>query len=517
VAALSLSLTACGGGSSSGPSGQAQNTTPSSVKGTVAYGHPVVSGSVVAIDVNGNKCGSATTASDGTYSMSTNCAPGPVEIAVISGAPNNIPLMTLAIPSDGNSPVSGTVNITPLTTSIAYYFLGTQPLVGSLQSPSSFAQAVAYVPMVLTAAYQQKGASAAFAAINSAYQGAAQQVLSALSQSLATYGVSNSSDFNPVTTPFSANGKDVDAFFDAYPETVTGSNNLQLGANTQPLLSVTFSGAPNSPATLGGSAVALPSTVALPSAFSNVSSYAVYGLYGTSTQRNSGTLSNVSSTQATLALGDPLNFDGATTPTSTTITVDANQNTTSVTQFAASAALRSNGQVIEMCQRITNGSNYIKSMMIAVANTATPVPVTSLEGKTFYDLEDCVFTNNGPGTTDINNVSTANNDYMTVNSDGSATFYANKGPGAGASLVATADSASIAAALGSGGTNIAIDASSGVAYPSTTGTVGNITWHAYSIPKVGGGVRYIIVQQVTPTNGSSTSPNRGFVGIWVTQ
>ncbi|WP_291521331.1 hypothetical protein, partial [Acidithiobacillus sp.] len=226
VAALSLSLTACGGGSSSGPSGQAQNTTPSttpsSVNGTVAYGNPVVSGSVVAFDVNGNKCGSATTASDGTYSMSTNCAPGPVEIAVISGAPNNIPLMTLAIPSDGNSPVSGTVNITPLTTSIAYYFLGTQPLVGSLQSPSSFTQAVEYVPKVLTAAYQQKGASAAFAAINSAYQGAAQQVLIALSQSLTTYGVSTSSDFNPVTTPFSANGQGVDAFFDAYPETVTG-------------------------------------------------------------------------------------------------------------------------------------------------------------------------------------------------------------------------------------------------------------------------------------------------------
>lgn len=265
---LALSLAACGGGSASGVDGPpgststtpgsaapvtSSNAVPSSVQGTVAYGHPVTGGYVVAIDVNGNKCGSATTASDGTYSMNTTCAPGPVEFYV-SNTPNNIPLIALAIPANANSAVSGTVNITPLTTLIVYDFLGTQTVLNGVSSPNSISQAVGFIPTIELSSYQLSGSAAAFAAISSAYQNAANQIMGALSQTLSTYGVSTSSGFDPVTAAFSANGQGIDAFFDAYPETVTGQNDLQLGTGNNPILSVTFSGSSTSAAVLGGSA-----------------------------------------------------------------------------------------------------------------------------------------------------------------------------------------------------------------------------------------------------------------------
>ena len=275
MSAITLALAACGGGSSSGVSGPAGSTSttpgaagtttsanavPSSVNGTVAHGNPVSGGYVVAIDVNGNKCGSATTASDGTYSMNTTCAPGPVEFAVLSGAPNNIPLVTLAISSSANAPVSGTVNINPLTTMIVYDFLGTQTVLSGVNSPNSFSQVVGFIPTLESAAYQLSGSTSAFSAVAAAYQNAANQVLSALAQTLSNYGISVSAGFNPVTTPFTANGQGVDAFFDANPETVSGSNNLQLGTGSNPILSITFSGSSSSPATLGGSAAANATT-----------------------------------------------------------------------------------------------------------------------------------------------------------------------------------------------------------------------------------------------------------------
>jgi len=137
---------------------------------------------------------------------------------------------------------------------IVYDFLGTQTVVSGVNSPSSFGQAVGYVPVIETTAYQLNGSAAAFAAVSAAYQNAANQVLSALAPSLSNYGASVAAGFNPVTTAFTANGQGVDAFFDANPETVSGSNNLQLGAGSNPVLSIAFSGSPSASATLGGSA-----------------------------------------------------------------------------------------------------------------------------------------------------------------------------------------------------------------------------------------------------------------------
>jgi hypothetical protein len=154
-------------------------------------------------------------------------------------------------------------------------------------------------------------------------------------------------------------------------------------------------------------------------------------------------------------------------------------------------------------------------MMVVVANTASVAPLQALEGQTFYNLEDCVYTNQGSGTMDIASVSTSNNDYMIVNTDGSANFYANNGTNP-ASQVAGADSSSVTAALQTGGTGLAVT-NDGIAYPSTSGTVGTAAWHAYSVPKASGGTRYIIVQQLTPTGGSTSNPNKGVVSVWATQ
>lgn len=60
--------------------------------------------------------------------------------------------MTLAIPADASAAVRGTVNITPLTTTIVYDFLGTQNVLGGVNSPSSYTQAVGDVPLIETTA-----------------------------------------------------------------------------------------------------------------------------------------------------------------------------------------------------------------------------------------------------------------------------------------------------------------------------------------------------------------------------
>ncbi len=253
LSAAVLSLSACGGGGGGQASTGGSNGVPgvpSALAGTAAYGKPVVGAKVVAVDINGNSCGTATTASDGSYTMNTTCAPGPVEVAVVSGAPNSIPLVALALPASAGAAVSGTVNINPLTTMIVYDFLGTQTIASGLNSPSDFAHALAAVPVLELAAYQQVGTNAAFALIGSAYQTASNSVVNRLSAN----GAPIASGYDPVTANYVANGQGLDAFFDAYPETVTGTNNLQLGAGNSPVLSVTFSGSGTTPSALGGSA-----------------------------------------------------------------------------------------------------------------------------------------------------------------------------------------------------------------------------------------------------------------------
>ena len=265
ITCVALALAGCGGGSGGAPGSTATvpgatattisaNALASSVSGVAAYGNAVAGARVVAVDVNGNACGKATTAGDGSYSMTTDCAPGPVLFAVTSGAPNGIPLDALAVPASASAAVGGTVNLTPLTTMIAFDFLGTQKLFTGFGSPSSTSNILALIPAVETTVYQLSGSQTAYAQIASSYQSSRQAVLDALATTLQGYGVSTST-FDPVSTPFSADGQGVDAFFDAYPEAVGSASMLSLGAAGNPLLSLSFGASGSIPATLGGSAV----------------------------------------------------------------------------------------------------------------------------------------------------------------------------------------------------------------------------------------------------------------------
>ena len=356
--ALTAALSACGGGGGGGSSSSAASTTstassnavPSNVSGVVAYGHPVSGGDVVAIDINGNKCGSATTGSDGSYSMATTCAPGPVEFAVVSGAPNNIPLVALAISANANAGVSGTVNITPLTTAAVYNFLGSQTILSAVSNPNSFSQVVGFIPTLESSAYQISGTSTAFAEIAAAYQSALNQMLSALSQTLSSYGVNVSSGYDPVATPFTPNGQGIDAFFDAYPESVTGSNNLQLGANGSPILSITFSGSGGATLSVAGNIVSNPT---VPSNGSTTTTYS--GNYACTAGTYCGAYLGKSVTLSEMVLGPGSSYNAPQyqenctgTVASSPTTITANPATGPIQVALITGSCTVNGQTTQL-------------------------------------------------------------------------------------------------------------------------------------------------------------------------
>lgn len=229
-------LAGCGGGGGS----SVASVTPvsSSASGTAAYGKPIAGGQILAIDSTGQQCGSATTNADGTYAIHLDCVPGPVLFTVSSGAPNGIPLDSLAIPASGQG-VSGTVNITPLTTLILYDALASLKL-----NLASNAQVIALGP--------QSFSASSFATTD---QQATQTVLQALATTLIPYGITPLS-FNPVTQAFQANGTGIDKFFDDYPESAPSPNTVALGTTGAFLAEVGFPSAPGGNPVFGGSAFA---------------------------------------------------------------------------------------------------------------------------------------------------------------------------------------------------------------------------------------------------------------------
>jgi len=250
--AFTLALSACGGGGSgSSPSSTAgstsstqpssQPTVASSVSGVTATGKPVVGATVTAYGSDGHACGSAQTAADGSYSMSTQCVAGPVTFAVTAGGPAGVPLAAVALPNTASGAVSGTVNLTPLTTLAMYEFVATQTLVPTAQSQPDFPHILATIPTVWQAAPLMGKSTQQFA---SQLQAATLAVLQSVAAQLQAAGVSPGS-FDPVTTAFTANGQGIDGFFDLYPVNVSAANAYGLGT----LLSVQL------PASVGGQPV----------------------------------------------------------------------------------------------------------------------------------------------------------------------------------------------------------------------------------------------------------------------
>jgi 6-phosphogluconolactonase (cycloisomerase 2 family) len=233
---VTILLSACGGGSSA---------VNNPVTGTAASGRPVAGQTVQALDSAGLICATATTASDGTYSVDTSgCVPGAVAFYVAAyTTPSGAPLEAVAVPPQGTNVVKGVVNINPLTTLLAYYAAG---LVATANPPTNNAQVLALLPQITAAQYQQAMTGVLTAPLLHTLQ--------------AGYGVTTTG-FDPTSAPFVANGQGVDGFFDAYPFSASGTS-VQVAASSSPgpLVQVTL------PTTAGGN-----STV------TSISAYAIGG------------------------------------------------------------------------------------------------------------------------------------------------------------------------------------------------------------------------------------------------
>ncbi|CAG4906512.1 hypothetical protein R70241_03427 [Paraburkholderia saeva] len=111
-ASLCAALAACGGGGSNSGRNNAGNTTPTvTTSGTAAIGAPIVSGSV-SLKCASGATASATTAADGTYSVTLKSADYPCVAEVAGGQANGVALAS-ALHSVAAAP--GTTNVTPLT------------------------------------------------------------------------------------------------------------------------------------------------------------------------------------------------------------------------------------------------------------------------------------------------------------------------------------------------------------------------------------------------------------------
>ena len=143
--------------------------------------------------------------------ITTACEPGAAAFSVHAySTPTGAPLMAVRCGND-SAVIHGVVNITPLTTLVAYSAAG---FVSSSTIPKDSAAVLALLPKVTAAQYQQAKVSVLLAPLLQVLQ--------------ANYGVATTG-FDPMTAPFAADGTGVDGFFDAYPLTAT-STAVQLTA-----------------------------------------------------------------------------------------------------------------------------------------------------------------------------------------------------------------------------------------------------------------------------------------------
>jgi len=173
-----LGLADCGGGGGS--------ATSSSINGVVATGVPLPSANVTLTDVNG-VTKTTTTGADGSYSVDATglTAPFVVQVSGISG--DSFVSLTSALATAPVSGQSATINVTPLTTTIAAMLSGTGD------------------PSTLSAASDQS-------VIRSSLSNVSNYLSGALANTFLAGGVSGS--FDLISGPFSANGSGVDRVLD---------------------------------------------------------------------------------------------------------------------------------------------------------------------------------------------------------------------------------------------------------------------------------------------------------------
>ncbi|WP_260858976.1 cell wall anchor protein [Paraburkholderia sp. BCC1885] len=181
VAATAV-LTACGGGSSGGDSsgssapGSTASSSASSLGGTVAIGNALVGAPVAVTDATG-KAVTATSGSNGTYSVSITGMTAPFVITATdpSGATGTLYSVVASTTTSSGAPV--TANVTPLTTAVAALLTASgNPLTltqsGGLSAvtPSAVATAVTTLDTALAPVLAANGLSAkAFDPIGGAF------------------------------------------------------------------------------------------------------------------------------------------------------------------------------------------------------------------------------------------------------------------------------------------------------------------------------------------------------------
>ncbi len=502
-------LSACGGGSGSSPGGNLASGAVAS--GIVAAGAPVAGATLLAIGPNGQNCGSATTNSQGAYTMSLTCSSAPVVLSLLNGGPGGIPLDAVYLPAGGGQalPASFTVNVDPLTTLITYDALGQLGV-----NASSNLQVVALSSSLMTA---------------SAYAAATQTVLSALAPVLANFGV-QTANFDPVSSPYPSPGTGVDALFDTYPESAPSAASVELGSASSPLLQVALPETPGAQGTLGGSAVQLGSA---DFPYAGYTVYAVQTLASAAPgqpQAGAGQVNAASATQGSLSLGSSFTYLGTRSLPALPLTLSADP----VTQAAASDGTAApmldpgtNGGVVQICQpALFPGALFptTTAFYIAVANGGSGTGVSShflplsttaqiyaaIGGKPLFAMFNCAYSaGNSAGTA---TPSTSTNDYATITSGGNLLYNA---LGASGNPVLDVPAANIDLALTAAGAPIASNGS--LTFPGnaqTTVSSGREYWHAWSFVDPLGQSRVLIIKQLM-FNGSVAG--LGIVEAYISQ
>jgi hypothetical protein len=202
--AASFLMTACGGGGGGSGGNGGGTPTTSSISGTAATGAPMAGASITVKDVNG-LARTATAAADGTYTVNVTDLATPL---LIKATLNSQSHYAFALVSD----LSGTINITPLTTLMTGNALGTNP-------------------ETIFASYG--GTQASNIAANSAAVVAAVQLITA------ALGI----DEDPLRTAFAADHSGLDAVLDVLTVTINGNTATLSDALGNPLFTDDFTNA----------------------------------------------------------------------------------------------------------------------------------------------------------------------------------------------------------------------------------------------------------------------------------
>jgi hypothetical protein len=331
-ASLCAALTACGGGGSNSSTNSAADTTPTVVtSGTTAIGAPIVGGSV-SLKCASGAAASATTAADGTYSVTLKSADYPCIAQVAGGQANGVALAS-TLHSVAAAP--GTTNVTPLTDLI----------VGVLGNGNALALD-----------------SAASSALSSAIT--ANNLASALKKvqtAIATLPgkLTIASGFNPLNSQFSV-GDANDALLDQYAAALVAAGLTQADA-----VSDTASGKAMTQLAYAATAFTTPNLTTI----------------------QTGSSVNLDGTFS-IAIADPNRGQYVARAN-----LDATGNVTSFTnagQFTGITSLLGN-RIGELCTTGTGAySSTQHSQYVYASDELTPVTdPTELYGRTFTEFEDC--------------------------------------------------------------------------------------------------------------------------------